>query len=135
MINPEAVLLLRSDSSSAIGLALLLVTGLWLMPVEPVAATPALSVDALLALCKRGDAQAGVGVEAAFCEWYLLPCDCKLSQPGQPPRWCLPESEPLALAQAHDRVLLELERIPDPGQAATEAVERILERLYPCAWD
>lgn len=137
MINPETVLLLRSDSSGAFGLTLVLLTGLWLAPVQRAASAPELSVAALLALCERGDRQGGVGVDAAFCDWYLLPCDCKLGPAREPQRWCVPDpsTQPLAYAEARERVLAELERLPARGQPATEAVARILQRYYPCAPD
>lgn len=137
MINPEAVLLLRSDSSSTIGWALLLVGALWLVPVERLASASQMSVDALIGLCDRGDTQGGMGVDAAFCDWYLLPCDCKLGQAEQLPRWCLPEPdvEPKAYEEAHERVLAALKRLPAREQAAEVAVAQILERLFPCAPD
>ena len=129
--------MLRSDSSSAIGGALLLSVGLWFVPFDCTVSASELSVEALIALCQRGDDQGGVGVDAAFCDWYLLPCDCKLGQSGQQPRWCLPEpdTEPEAYDEARERVLSGLERLPARGQAAEAAVARILEQHYPCAPD
>ncbi len=129
--------MLRSDSSSTIAGTLLLVFGLWLGSAERGASAEELSIDALIALCERGDADAGVGVDAAFCDWYALPCDCKLGQPGQQPRWCLPDAElePGAYDDARKRVLDELEQLPRRGQAATDAVAQILARLYPCMPD
>lgn len=137
MINREAVLLLRSDRLSMLGLVLLLVCGLWLLLQQRITFAEELSVDALIALCERADAQAGIGVDAAFCDWYLLPCDCKLGQPGQAPRWCLPDpaTEPRAFDEARKRILAALERSKRAGQAAEEAVAQILARLYPCAPD
>ena len=135
MINPEAVALLRSDRSSAISWMLLLIGGLCFVPADRTESASELSVDALVALCERGDGQGGVGVDAAFCDWYLLPCDCKLGQPGQQPRWCLPEPEadPRAYSDAREHVLAVLEQLAETDQAAEAAVAKILQQHYPCA--
>lgn len=135
MINPEAVPLLRSDSSATIGWTLVLLAGIWFAPADRAESDPELSVEALIAICERGEAQGGVGVDAAFCDWYLLPCDCSLGQPDKQPRWCLPEAdaEPKAYDEARERVLALLEQLPARDQAAEAAVANILEQHYPCA--
>jgi hypothetical protein len=136
MINREAASLLRSDRFSIGGL------GLLLLLTGPLAAQ-SLSVGELTSLCARAEAAAWVGTDAAFCDWYALPCDCKLADPGQDldqdpgqaarsaPRWCLPDAEP-ALEVARARVLAELEQLRAPMRPAEPAVAEILARLYPC---
>lgn len=133
MINREAVLVLRSRGSSAVVTALASLCLLCLSLASEAGAGSELSVQALVELCARGQAQGGVGVDAAFCDWYLLPCDCKVGQ-SRAPRWCLAadESDPRAYGELRDRVLRELRQLPIQSQAAEAAVARILDRLYPC---
>jgi hypothetical protein len=152
IINREAVLLLRSNAVGALLCAplrgsllfysLLLWGGLFAGATVFAAAVHAeeasqLQVEALLALCERGDAQGGAGVDAAFCDWFLLPCDCKLQQAGTSPRWCLPEPEarPQAYAEARERVLAALRRWPEQTLSAEKAVASILQQQYPCGPD
>lgn len=131
--------MLRSDRF-AVGwpyVALLLTATLAALVAAPVAAQ-ALSLGELSALCARAEANAGVGVDAAFCDWYALPCDCKLTDPGRSaqsaPRWCLPE-DALALEAARARVLAEVRQLQAPSQPAEPAIAAILVRLYPCPGD
>ncbi|MGB5734857.1 MAG: Rap1a/Tai family immunity protein [Thiohalocapsa sp.] len=89
------------------------------------------SVGALLAACERGLAQDNTGVDAAMCEWYAVPCDCKLTRPGsvlEP--WCMPASE--SIDHAMRAVVGQLRREPDQELPAEQAVPAILGRLYPC---
>jgi ribosomal protein S12 methylthiotransferase accessory factor YcaO len=88
------------------------------------------SVAALLAACERGLAARNTGVDAALCEWYAVPCDCKLTRDADLPRWCMPADEPIERAMR--RVVAGLRAHPEPGAAAEPAVAGILARLYPC---
>jgi len=88
------------------------------------------SVAQLLAACERGLAAGNVGVDAAFCEWYAVPCDCKVTGTDEPPRWCLPSSESIDTAMR--RVVTALRAYPSPDDDAEPVVARILSGLYPC---
>lgn len=128
-INPRSGAATRHASSAPIrNLAL---AALWLVSPPPLWAQ-SLTVGELLAVCERGRANGGVGVDAAFCEWHALPCDCKLTQADAPARWCLPKTDS-AIDRARERVIAELKRLDDPTSPAQAAVERVLARLYPCA--
>ena len=89
------------------------------------------SVGELLAVCERGLRHGGTGVDAASCEWFAVPCECKATRadPGAP-RWCLPPDEALDLAV---RKVVAALRGRDPIQPAAPVVEDIMADLYPCA--
>jgi len=99
---------------------------------QPAAAAPAgPSVAALVAACERGLANGNTGVDAAMCEWYAVPCDCKLTaRDWELERWCMPPDE--SVDDAMVKVLAELRRQPDQAAAAERVVPGILSRLYPC---
>ncbi len=107
---------------------LVVCTALVAAPVGAAGAGP--TVAELLAVCERGQAAGGVGVDAALCEWYALPCDCSGKAPDVGPRWCLPDaaSPDTALAQ----VLVALRTEPRQQAAADAVVPDIMVRLYPC---
>ena len=89
------------------------------------------SVGALIAACERGVAQGNTGVDSALCEWYAVPCDCKLTRPGlNAEPWCMPAS--VSIDEAMGRVIGELRRQPDRTIPAEQVVPGILGRLYPC---
>ena len=91
-----------------------------------------LRVADLLALCDRALASGFQGPEGAACEWYAVPCACKLRDPasGSVP-WCVPETE--SIDATRDKVLAALRADVDPSGPAEGAVAAILARLYPCA--
>ena len=95
---------------------------------RPPAASP--SVNQLLAACERGLAAGNVGVDAAICEWYAVPCDCKVTDTEEPPRWCLPSSESIDTTMR--RVVAALRAYPSPDDDAEAAVAGIFSGLYPC---
>ena len=99
---------------------------------QPAGAAPqGPSVAALVAACERGLARGNTGVDAAMCEWYAVPCDCKLTaQDWELERWCMPQTE--SLDHAMVKVLAELRRQPDQTAPAERVVPGILSRLYPC---
>ena len=100
-----------------------------MMPTTGARAGP--TVDELLAACERGVAQGNTGVDSALCEWYAVPCDCKLTRPNlaiEP--WCMPAS--VSIDEAMLRVIGELRRQPDRSAPAEQVVPGILGRLYPC---
>jgi hypothetical protein len=112
-----------------VALCSLSLLALVLMPSTDALAGP--SVDELLAACERGVAQGNAGVDSALCEWYAVPCDCKLTRPNlaiEP--WCMPAS--ISIDQAMLRVVGELRRQPDGSAPAEQVVPDILARLYPC---
>ena len=89
------------------------------------------SVAELLAVCERGSAAGNTGVDAAICEWYAVPCDCKQARAdADAEHWCLPETESVDSAML--RVVGELRRVPDRAAAAEQVVPGIMSRLYPC---
>jgi hypothetical protein len=88
------------------------------------------SVAALLAACERGLAAGNTGTDAALCEWYAVPCDCKLTRDAGLARWCMPLDEPVERAMR--RVVARLRTYPDPAADAPVVVAGILSRLYPC---
>jgi hypothetical protein len=88
------------------------------------------TVAELLAVCERGRAAGDVGVDAAMCEWYAVPCDCAGKAPDTGPRWCMPEAETIDLALP--KVLSALRAVPHQQTAAAEVVPSVMARLYPC---
>jgi hypothetical protein len=91
-----------------------------------------LRVADLLALCDRAAASGFQGPEGAACEWYAVPCACKLRDPGSGSvPWCVPASE--SIDATRDKVLAGLRAGVDPSGPAADAVAAILARLYPCA--
>lgn len=89
------------------------------------------SVAALLGACERGLAEGDTGVDSALCEWYAVPCDCKLTRPGSVAEpWCMPAS--VSIDDAMRAVIVELRRVPDGSLPAEAVVPGILGRLYPC---
>ncbi len=89
------------------------------------------SVAQLVATCERGTAAGDLGVDAAMCEWYAVPCDCVGKRPNEPERWCMPDDEPVEAALA--KVLAELRRAPVQSAPAETVVADAMARLYPCA--
>jgi hypothetical protein len=89
------------------------------------------TVAQLLASCERGRLAGDVGVDAALCEWYAVPCDCAGKRPVAQARWCMPDDEPIEAALP--RVLAALRREPRQQVAAVTVVPEIMARLYPCA--
>ncbi|WP_295880184.1 Rap1a/Tai family immunity protein [uncultured Thiohalocapsa sp.] len=85
----------------------------------------------LLAACERGRAAGDRGVDAALCEWYAVPCDCKGRAPATGPRWCVPAAE--SIDAALPKVLAALRAAPQQQAPALEVVPGIMARLYPCA--
>jgi hypothetical protein len=114
-----------------LGLVVLALLALWLAHA-PAASAQSPTVSELLKVCDRGQDRGWVGVDAAFCDWYTLPCDCKLRQRDEGPRWCLPEAEN-ALDAARAHVLAELRQLDSAALPAEQAVARLLTRLYPCS--
>jgi hypothetical protein len=108
-----------------------------LLPM-PAAAQPGAAADAdggptvgrLLAACERGLAAGNTGTDAALCEWYAVPCDCKLTRDAGLPRWCMPLDEPVERAMR--RVVAQLRTHSDPAADAPAVVAGILSRPYPC---
>ena len=100
---------------------------LFVNPVE--AAGP--TVGELLAVCERASVNGNVGVDAAACEWYVAPCDCKVRTPAtEGLHWCVPESEPIKSTVT--KVVAELKLSADHASPADVAVARAMARLYPC---
>jgi len=89
------------------------------------------SVATLVATCDRGLARGNTGVDAAACEWFAVPCGCKIRHAGADiTPWCIPKSE--AIDQTVRKVVAELRRYPDPTAGADSVVPATLARLYPC---
>ena len=89
------------------------------------------SVAALVATCDRGLAQGNTGVDAAACEWFAVPCECRGGHTNaKMPPWCIPKSE--AIEQTVRKVVAELRRYPDPTAGVESVVPAILARIYPC---
>jgi hypothetical protein len=101
---------------------------LLLAPASVALAGP--TVGEVLAVCARAQAQGNAGVDAAACDWYAMPCDCKAARRGQT-RWCVPVDE--TAERTLERVVAALGRLPDRSAPAEPAVAAILARLYPCA--
>lgn len=89
------------------------------------------SVAQLIAMCDRGRAAGDVGMDAAMCEWFAVPCDCAGKRPATAERWCMPDNEPIEAALP--KVLAELRRSPSQSAPAKAVVEDVMVRLYPCA--
>lgn len=93
------------------------------------------SVADLLAVCERARARDYTGVDAATCEWFAVPCDCKPSRDKDDARWCMPAEESvdaavikvvaaLRDAAARDKTLLSAD--------VQRAVPPVMAALYPC---
>ncbi len=106
----------------------LLVLPLSLPAAEPGESGP--TVAQLLAACARGHAAGDVGVDAALCEWYAVPCDCAGKRPAGEPRWCMPDDEPIGAALP--KVLAALRQEPRQSAPAALVVPGVMARLYPC---
>lgn len=122
------------DPSRARHAALLLLAVAWLPALASASTASARAgptVGELLAVCERGRTAGGVGVDAAMCEWYAVPCDCAGKAPEEGPRWCMPTDESVTAALA--KVVAALRRAPDPQAAVAEVVPTVMARLYPCA--
>ncbi len=101
-----------------------------LLALAPSPAAAEATVGEVIAACQRAAAADGQGVDAAYCDWYALPCACKIAPEAvEAPRWCYPQ--PLDEAAALAAVLAELTAVPGSVPAAS-AVPQILSRLYPC---
>jgi hypothetical protein len=109
--------------------AALLLSAAW--PAVAGSAADGPTVAQLLAICERGRAAGDVGVDAAMCEWYAVPCDCAGKRPVGSPRWCLPDAEPIDAALP--RVLAALRAEPRQSAPAAAVVPELMARLYPCA--
>jgi hypothetical protein len=117
-----------------------LTAGLALMAALPALAAEPAGIDAagptvveLLAACERGRAAGDVGVDAALCEWYAVPCDCSGKVVDAGPRWCMPDDE--SIDAALPKVLAALRAEPRRQAPAADVVPEIMARLYPCAKD
>lgn len=90
------------------------------------------SVAQLLAACARAEAAGQVGVDAALCEWYAVPCDCsaKAAPASAAPRWCMPAE--VSIDAALPRVLAALRTEPRQADPARLVVPDVMARLYPC---
>ena len=88
------------------------------------------TVAQLLKVCARGRAAGDVGVDAALCEWYAVPCDCAAKRADAPQRWCMPEDEPIGMALP--KVLAALRKEPRQSAPAAAVVPEVMARLYPC---
>jgi hypothetical protein len=93
------------------------------------AATP--TVNQVLEVCARAAANGHQGVDAATCEWYTLPCACKVSRSdfGADP-WCIPAGE--STERTVHKVVGELRHVPDQQTPIDQVTSGILARLYPC---
>ncbi|WP_295538881.1 Rap1a/Tai family immunity protein [uncultured Thiohalocapsa sp.] len=120
------ILILPLAAASSLVLAAPLLTT---EPATAVRAGP--TVAQLLAVCERARIAGGVGVDAAMCEWYGVPCDCAVKAPEAAPRWCLPEAESTDTVLA--KVLAQLRRAPNPQAPVAAVVPAVMARLYPCA--
>lgn len=94
------------------------------------------SVADLLTVCERARAQGDTGVDAATCEWFAVPCDCKPPRDDDDrARWCMPAEESVDAA-----VLKVIEALRDAAEhdAALlsadvhRAVPPVMAALYPC---
>jgi hypothetical protein len=88
------------------------------------------TIAQLLAACERGRAAGDVGMDAAMCEWFAVPCDCGAGAASTAPRWCMPDDEPIDAALP--KVLAALRTQPRQSAPAQPAVAQIMARLYPC---
>ena len=112
--------------------SLVVPSALLILSITSTSAFAGPSVGDLLAACERGLAQGNTGVDSALCEWYAVPCECKLTRPNadlEP--WCMPETESIDAAML--AVIGELRRKPDRSLPAEQVVPGILGRLYPCS--
>ncbi|AGA89346.1 hypothetical protein Thimo_0491 [Thioflavicoccus mobilis 8321] len=93
------------------------------------------TVGQVLAACERGFAAGGKGLDAAICDWSLLPCACHSPADGPQagPRWCIPPAQAPAATIA--AVAAELRRHPERSAAVEQVVPQILARVYPCPSD
>ncbi len=89
------------------------------------------SVAELVSVCDRALAQGNKGLEAAMCEWFAAPCECKVGRSeGSTARWCVPDGE--SIEGTVEKVLARLRRYPDRTAAADAVVPALLAEIYPC---
>lgn len=95
----------------------------------PLAAAP--SGQQLLRACEKALTNGYRGMAASMCEWYVTPCDCKVSKPAPAPRVCLPDKfSSKVLAR---KVIAGLKAEPElTRKSAAYAAAVILARSYPC---
>jgi hypothetical protein len=95
------------------------------------------SVGELLAVCERAAAAGHRGVDAATCEWFAVPCDCKLLRgEDDAVRWCMPAQEGIDTATLKVVAALRRALARDASLAAADTrslVPGIMAGLYPCA--
>ncbi len=102
------------------------------LPAQQAVAGPGASgptVAQLLAACARGRAAGDLGVDAAICDWYAVPCDCAGKRRAER-RWCMPAGEPIDAARPE--VLAALRKEPRQSRLAISVVPEVMARLYPC---
>ena len=93
------------------------------------AATP--TVIQVLEVCARAVANGHQGVDAATCEWYTMPCACKVGRSdSEAEPWCIPAGE--STERTVFKVVEALRRLPDQQTPVDEVTPGILARLYPC---
>jgi hypothetical protein len=93
------------------------------------AATP--TVTQVLEVCARAAANGHQGVDATTCEWYTMPCACKVGRSDSDAEpWCIPAGE--STERTVLKVVGELRRLPDKQTPIDEVAPGILARLYPC---
>jgi len=89
------------------------------------------TVAKLVATCDRALTRGNRGPEAAACEWYALPCACKLRRPDPASDpWCIPTGEAPAATIA--TVVEGLRPYPNQSAPVGPAVAETLARIYPC---
>ena len=86
------------------------------------------TVGEVLSVCERAAAGGNRGVDAAACEWYTAPCDCKVRTPAtEGLHWCVPESEPIEATVT--KVIDGLRLHTDQGSPAAIAIAQAMARL------
>lgn len=89
------------------------------------------SVADLVSVCDRALAQGNKGLDAAMCEWFAAPCECKVGRSdGSAARWCVPDGE--SIDGTVEKVLVRLRRYPDQSAEAAAVVPGLLAEIYPC---
>lgn len=111
------------------GVGLILSLALAASPMVGCAAAP--SVAQVLEVCARAAASGHQGVDTATCEWYAIPCACKVGRSDpEADRWCIPTGE--STARTVRKVVAELRLVPDQQTPIDAVTPDILARLYSC---
>ncbi|MCP5146297.1 MAG: hypothetical protein H6978_15920 [Gammaproteobacteria bacterium] len=109
----------------------LLVTMSLLVAGGRMASAQSPSISQVVSVCESALAADFTGLDAAMCEWYAVPCDCKIDlADSDAPRACIPPGQEVATTAS--QVVAQLRRMDRPEAAIDSVIPRLLAQMYPC---